>query len=102
MWKTIAYPLDAVHTIRIKGDVVNRKAPIMNDAEELQSRWPSFAEFASGAGVSTGTAQVWRHRDSIPGRYHFAIATDAARRGLGTFDAILSELAKMKSKVNHK
>jgi len=71
----------------------------MNEVSNFQARWATFADFASGAGVSTGTSQAWRHRNSIPGDYHFAIATDASRLGIGTFDVVLLELAKMKSKA---
>ena len=67
------------------------------EVSRFQSRWPSFEDFASGAGVTYGTAQQWRLRDSLPAAYDFAIATDAAKRGVGSFDAILAELAKMRA-----
>lgn len=70
-----------------------------NTVTRFQKRWPSYAEFAADAGVNYGTAQVWRHRNSIPGDYDLHIAHGAARRGLGSVDAVLVELANMRVKV---
>lgn len=70
-----------------------------NEVTAFQKRWASFQDFADGASVSYGLAQQWRHRNSIPAEYDFAIATDAARRGVGAFDAILAELAKMRART---
>lgn len=68
-----------------------------NEITVFQKRWGSFGTFAEAAGVHYGLAQQWRYRNSIPAEYDFTIATDAAQRGVGSFDAILAELAKMRS-----
>ena len=96
--ENFSYHVDVNNTIRMLLLMVN-KINTDNDVTRFQKRWSSFKAFADGANVSYVRAQLWRHRDSIPSRCDFDIATDAAKHGVSTFDAILSELAKMRSKV---
>ena len=49
----------------------------ITSAEQLQSKWPTFAAFARAVGVEWGTAQQWRLRGSIPPKYWAAIVAAA-------------------------
>lgn len=58
----------------------------------FQKLWPSYSEFAADAGVEYGTAQLWRHRNSIPTDYWPAILKGAEARGLDVSIGLLFEL----------
>ena len=75
--------------------IPSRKREV-NDATAFQQRWPSYRAFAEDAGVSYGTAQQWRYRNSINADHDESIAVGAVRRGIGTYEAILAELANMR------
>jgi hypothetical protein len=70
----------------------------VNEITAFQRRWPSYGAFAEDAGVSYGTAQQWRFRNSINAEHDQRIALGAVRRGIGTYESVLAELATMRSR----
>lgn len=59
------------------------RTPLENETACFQGLWPTFDAFAGDAGVKSGTAQVWRHRNAIPRHAFSTIAFNGAKRGIG-------------------
>ena len=56
----------------------------MQDFRAIICMWPrpSIRSFADDIGVPYGTAQIWKHRNSIPPEYWDLVVAAAERRGL--------------------
>jgi hypothetical protein len=50
--------------------------------QDVFTNWPRVADFARDIGVRRGTAQGWKDRGMIPGRYDAHIIDAARRRGI--------------------
>lgn len=56
----------------------------MSDFATIIAAWPrpSIRTFADDVGVAYGTAQIWKHRNSIPPEYWDLVVAAAERRGI--------------------